>query len=82
MVCTEFQIRCRNCVFCSELTLGPQLRVLLQIWDSLLKMSWVQRINMCCRIVCAVANLGFFVEVVLYGANLKFIAKIELFAVN
>jgi hypothetical protein len=45
-------------------------------------MSWVQRINIRCRIVCATANLGFAAEVVLSVENLKFAAQIELFAVN
>jgi hypothetical protein len=65
MVCTEFQIRYWNWVVRSELTLGPHLCVLLQIWDSLSKTSWVQRINIRCLIVCAAANLGFAAEVVL-----------------
>jgi hypothetical protein len=65
MVCSEFQIRCWNWVVRNELTFGPQLCVLLQIWDSLSKMSWVQRINIRCWIICAAANLGFTAEVVL-----------------
>jgi len=63
------EIRCRNWVVCSELTLGPQLRVLLQIWDSFSKMSWAQRINIRFRIVCVAANLGFAAEVVLSVVN-------------
>jgi hypothetical protein len=42
----------------------------------------LQRINIDCRIVCSATNLGFVVEVVLSGANFKFAAKIELFALN
>jgi hypothetical protein len=36
---------------------------------SLSKMSWVQRINIRWRIVCAAANVGFAAEVVLSVVN-------------
>jgi hypothetical protein len=67
---------------CNELTFTAELGVQLQIWDSLSKMSWMHRINIRCRIVCAETNLGFAAEVVLSVANLKFTAKIELFALK
>jgi len=79
---SEFEILFQNWVMCNELTFTAELVVQLQIWDSLSKMSWVQRNNICCRIVCAATNLGFAAEVVLSVVNLKFASKIALFAVN
>ena len=81
--CSEFVIRCRNWVGCSELTFTAELCVQQRIWDSLPKLyclQWIcnslpklsclQRINIHCRIVCPIANLGFTAEVVLSAANL------------
>jgi len=42
----------------------------------------VQRITICCLILCAAANLGFAVEVVWSAVNFKFAVEIDLFAAN
>jgi hypothetical protein len=85
-VCSEIVIRCRNWLGWSELTFTAELCVLQRIWDSLPKLnclqwicnslpklSWVQRINIHCRIVCSAANLGFATEVELSAA--KFVIR-------
>jgi len=43
--------------------------VLQGICNSLLKLGWLQRINIRCRIVCSAANLEFAAEIVLFAAN-------------
>jgi len=47
-----------NCVFCNEFEI------------SLPKFSCLQRINICCLIVCSASNLGFAGELDLSAANL------------
>ena len=44
--------------------------ILQRISNPLLKLSWLQRINIRCRIVCPAAKMGFAAEVVLSVANL------------
>jgi hypothetical protein len=58
------------------------LYYLQRIYNSLSKLSYLQRINIRCWIVCPATNLGFAAEVELSAANLKFAAEIELFAAN
>jgi len=70
IVCSELEIRCWNWVDSSKLAFGAELCVLQRIWDSLPKLSWLQRINIHCRILCPAANLGFPAAIVLPAANL------------
>jgi hypothetical protein len=46
------------------------LGVLQRIWGLLLKLSCLQRINIRCQIVCALAKLGMTAEVELSTMNL------------
>jgi hypothetical protein len=64
---------------CNELTFTAELGVQLQIWDSLSKMSWMHRINIRCRIVCAETNLGFAAKI---DVNLGFLVENALGAEN
>jgi hypothetical protein len=50
--CSEFVIRCRSWVVCSELAFVAKLCILQRICDSLPKLSCLQWISIRCRIVC------------------------------
>jgi len=54
----------------ANLKFVAKLCVLQRIWDSLLKLSCLQQINIRCRIVCSTVKLCFVAEVVLFVVNL------------
>jgi hypothetical protein len=94
-VCSEFVIRCRKWVVCSELTFAAEWCVLQWSWDSLLKCVFCSEFVIRCRnwVVCSEFMIRCWswvvcnecvirCRIVCFAANLWFAAEVELSAVT